>query len=848
MNRFYLSLSRILFGVVFCGSFVAASTKLSTKAQNPVDWQTTAVGLSAVQNSAKRTAGLAFTIRTDSWPFLSLQGGVKAANGKLTGPIGIELGLVKIPGNQSTPSIVESLDWAHNELTFTAGLTQVKLWASRLTPGLLIQANTSALQLFGGNLSGNLFDGTQVTPRPLGHSWPKHIAYSSGSNVQVRSLSQSSVPLPALDQNWLLVWYGDNSHFVDTQAPLSYSYSEQFHNSLPQSYAYQADAPMLIIFQNSPASIRQAVDGGVEVVFTGEAGNLILLPILGRLHPLNVDTEAWSNGLPADILQKAQWWASHLCQFPSTVTESYSYDPDSDRAIINETFNFIQVCSGGTVFAPLPPALALSRAVLKISTSGTETDTGLNTEFGPAIGFEGVGSYTWQVTGLKKYTDPKRIITNTGKIPVQLEQDLNTAVEKILQSGHFAPWLFTDSIPFLDYRGDIYWLNQADTLVHLIEAAAALPDGDLKSRLIAYIQEERSAYPPEDVFNLPLDSGAIRGSYSVSGTDIYNRWRQLRPELFLNDVPLYNYYALARYYELTQEGLTDTTWQKANQTLDWGMREQDWATFYWFKDFEDRRVTVVNANRHFSGLVGYIKLAKLSEDSGAEALGRALLAKAAVMRLSLALYPEYLYTSGLVQLPSQPDWQVRQTTGHWLGYIFNYSWGGAADDPQQVVLMNQFGILLADSSGFMEPGTGFRDWEIGTNSPFLVAFRDLSPELGRFLAHFAQAEARKYIVKIEAITPHWYTAFAEGTLGAEHNLSHPVDSFQIFLAKAWIMRENPRNLLKYIDIPWLEAGDLFYLQKLSETVKIYCGIAWEDAPPGDISPLNINLYFPLIRN
>jgi hypothetical protein len=100
------------------------------------------------------------------------------------------------------------------------------------------------------------------------------------------------------------------------------------------------------------------------------------------------------------------------------------------------------------------------------------------------------------------------------------------------------------------------------------------------------------------------------------------------------------------------------------------------------------------------------------------------------------------------------------------------------------------------------------------------------PELARLLADKVKADAEIYVDKVEAFSPQWYAAFAEGVLGQEHNLSHPIDSFQIFMAKALIQQEPPENLARYVDIPWLEAGDLFYAQKLAETIKAYRGWSW----------------------
>ncbi len=53
----------------------------------------------------------------------------------------------------------------------------------------------------------------------------------------------------------------------------------------------------------------------------------------------------------------------------------------------------------------------------------------------------------------------------------------------------------------------------------------------------------------------------------------------------------------------------------------------------------------------------------------------------------------------------------------------------------------------------------------------------------------------------------------------------PNDAHQLFMAHAWVARTKPAILERYIDVPWTAVGDGFYLDKLAETIKAYCGIA-----------------------
>jgi hypothetical protein len=809
----------LLLAVTATGGLLSGPTGLAV---TPAVTQSAATGLSVTNNSERKTAGLGFVIQDAGWPQISLPGGVTAAiQGALAGPAGIELGALQVPGAGQATLASEATDSAHNELTFSYGSGQLELWASRLTPAALVNSSANTLDLFAGNVARTAFNGTTVTAQPAGLTHPKYAAWMTGGSVSIHALSSSPTAVSS-SQNWLLLWFGTNSHFVDTKKPLLYTFNDYGFASSPQTDAYQADAPVLLVFQNAPTSIRQSPAGGVELGFSAAAGYFNLLPLLGQDHPRASQTETWATGLPADILQKAQWWSGHLCDYPATATETYSYSEANDTVTVTESFAFLNVCSTGVRFAPLPPMLAVAASPMGIAVSGPVVDAHLNTEFGPTWGVENTQTYNWSLSGLKRYTDATRIAVSPSQAPAELIQELDSEVTKIIAAGHYAPWLFADKLPTNNVVGDLYWANPADGLLQLSEVVNVLSE-PLRSQLINYIRTERTKYPPETVYNLPLNVGKVRPGFSVSGADIIAQWTSGRPDVFLKSVPPYNLYALAGYYALTKDPLGSQVFQRAGQIIDAGIAQQDWATFYWFDGFQDRSRAVVNANRHFAGLVGYVRLATMAADQAARSRGMALLAKAAVLRVAMASYTDYLYAAGLVELPPMPDWQIRQTAGQYDGHVFNYNWSGPEDDVRQVAILNQFEVRLADYSGTSA------DTYLDHASPYLTAFRDATPEVVRLLSRYKPNKITTYLNRIESLFPQWYAAFAEGALGLEHNLQHPSDSFQTFMLLAWLGQTPPSDLASYADIPWLREGDFFYVQKLAETVRAYNGTVWSDS-------------------
>ncbi len=815
-----LVLFKLITTFVLLFALVLALFPTPTHAQPPPEaaWQSEAKGLLGQPKEHKNTAGLAFTVWQEAWPNLTLPGGVRDGDTyqpTLLGPVGIDMGEVNVPGATGT-FVSERADWAANEMTFNYNSNQsLKLWASRLTPALLLQSSANALNLFSGNVPTYKFDGTKINKAADAPSFPKYVAFATASGMSVRAITAQPTTVPA-DMRWMLVWYGNQSHFADTRKPLSYI-------NLPAANAYQADVPMLLLFQTAPTQIQRGGQGGVQVSFAGAMGSMVAMPLYGRRTLPTTQTEAWSQGLPADVTAHANKWASRQCQFPLSATERYSYDAASDTARIAENFTYQVVCPGSVPFAPVPPMLALAKETLGAQFSSALIADALPTEFGPLTGVESATSYSWSMTGLAALVSARRSVGN-GTVPSDLQQELIDQAQHMVQAGHMRPWIFIDSVPRHTERGDLYWANPADTLIHLAQAAQALPDGAARTQLVDYLRSERKNYPPETRFNLGLQDGAVRPGYTGYWDDWEFQWTQGRADALQTRVPLWNAYALSQYYDVLSETPPASVLQSLNAALDTEMRERDWATGYSFEGYQDRSVAVVNANRHFAGLLGQARLAQRAQDSKAQGLLLPLLAKAAAQRVGMAAYPRYLYQVQLAELPAQANWQVTQSAGTWNGYLFNTDWRTGDDDARQVTFLTQYGVYLYDHSG-TEGGDAAA---CCFPHPYLTAYRDLTPELARLLGPMGSA-ARVYADKVKALSPHWYAAFAEGTLGHEHNLSHPVDAYQMFMAEAWLNPAKPDDLARYIDIPYLETGDLFYLSKLAETAIAYRGVQWQAA-------------------
>ena len=108
-------------------------------AQSPLDWQSSATGMTCDANNQYQTASLGFMVQCQSWPKLSAFGGVKDGGyGSLYGPVGLQLGSVKYANTNPVAISSQSTNWSTNSLTFLNGSSTLKTWVSRLSSWFII--------------------------------------------------------------------------------------------------------------------------------------------------------------------------------------------------------------------------------------------------------------------------------------------------------------------------------------------------------------------------------------------------------------------------------------------------------------------------------------------------------------------------------------------------------------------------------------------------------------------------------------------------------------------------------------------------------------------------------------
>jgi hypothetical protein len=200
-------------------------------------------------------------------------------------------------------------------------------------------------------------------------------------------------------------------------------------------------------------------------------------------------------------------------------------------------------------------------------------------------------------------------------------------------------------------------------------------------------------------------------------------------------------------------------------------------------------------------------------DADAEAAGRARLASCAALRYAMGRYRQWLYAIGRIEMPADPAWQVDRGEDAWYGQLLSFDCTDPEQDIQQVQYLNTTEVR----TGSYYP---LGDWRWAMR-PHQTPFDGMTSELAGFLTDHLKAQVQRYEDVVAAYQPDWYLAWAEATIGTEHNANQPGDAYQNFLARAWIGGEPGQKLRVYIDVPQLRMGDYFYMHKLAETARAY---------------------------
>jgi outer membrane protein assembly factor BamB len=147
----------------------------------------------------------------------------------------------------------------------------------------------------------------------------------------------------------------------------------------------------------------------------------------------------------------------------------------------------------------------------------------------------------------------------------------------------------------------------------------------------------------------------------------------------------------------------------------------------------------------------------------------------------------------------------------YIGYLELEKLAGEAESP---TIRNELNRLLSLRVSQFSKDNWFTDWHdyeralnAGKNFMYLV------PELAEYMNQNAYDKVKAAIDEYNYIVPCWFVSKYDSTF--EEGMLHQLyDYSAVFQAKAYILREPPEELEKYLDVPAFPVGDLFYIQNL----------------------------------
>ncbi|MGB2824214.1 MAG: hypothetical protein WBF17_24790, partial [Phycisphaerae bacterium] len=343
------------------------------------------------------------------------------------GPSPAALGTICLPDANQPETIERSGDWSAGRLVATfSGGRKLTIHASQMSSGIVIETSTDRLRLFAGEherLVGKDSRGRVKVygfpgqTRPVGPVTPAYAAVPDGAGLKTSAVSGGVSPPPS-DSAWMMVYWGDRTHFVASHCPLT--------GRGLQSDAYLADCPVLLVFDAAPRSIRPAAEGGLDLAFQDAGHRLAVLPVSpAGLLPAQV-TANWQASVTDGMSKALRGRAAGLRHYPISVRRSFRYDAANDEAVFTEKLRFLPVGQGGEKLTVLPPvaAVAMTRRSMSIRSSPGLRDQMLPTELGPIIGVAGTESVTWAVGGLSRCIEPVDDAPVRGEAPQELTDEL----------------------------------------------------------------------------------------------------------------------------------------------------------------------------------------------------------------------------------------------------------------------------------------------------------------------------------------------------------------------------------------------------------------------------------------
>ncbi|MBN1934407.1 MAG: PQQ-binding-like beta-propeller repeat protein [Anaerolineae bacterium] len=156
----------------------------------------------------------------------------------------------------------------------------------------------------------------------------------------------------------------------------------------------------------------------------------------------------------------------------------------------------------------------------------------------------------------------------------------------------------------------------------------------------------------------------------------------------------------------------------------------------------------------------------------------------------------------------------------YLGYLELEALAGYPESTGIRATLNRLLALRASTFSKDTPyidGSAARSFSVARNFMFLV------PGLGQYLRENILGQVQEAVDEYSSVAPYWFVADYY-TAHGESASQHFYDYHALFLARAMILKESREELTKYLDVPAVQVGDLFYIQNLVAAIEASSGL------------------------
>ena len=361
--------------------------------------------------------------------------------------------------------------------------------------------------------------------------------------------------------------------------------------------------------------------------------------------------------------------------------------------------------------------------------------------------------------------------------PDEIQQRLSSEIQKILSAGHLRPGYSDSGIPsgYFNFHGNEaavpgnhigeYFHNPADTLYTLSIAIPYLSPS-LQVQVRTYLQQEQSNYPVDSIAHVGWMDGSPREAFIDA------------PEM----TAVFNHVIPDDGNNVFVAAPRSTIWYPnpcCNEFVNVGLFPQDsfYGAWKYAQLFPSQAKTLYNRMKN---------------------------------KLQKAGIGNDLTDSVLITYP----YILNQYIAGYLGYLELEKLAGYTTDISQSAQYAEYNRLLnLRINNFSKDAPPWPGENYNNNLDVARNFMFMVPELADALRRSKLSQVEAALNESQTIEPYWFVSRYDRTFN--EGIFQPLYDYPaLFQAKAYILQQPYNELVKYLDVPAFEKGDLFYIQNL----------------------------------